>query len=157
MCTITIIILGAPEIRDGFFTGGTTPGTIAGTARTDNPTSMPIIGDVTIVDDTSQLTDRVIIGCRAKGRPVPSITWRTMPPNLLNFTSPDYNVSFLPGQSILSVALAENDLTCVTYICNATNGLGSQEATRRICPQSKISYIYRYIYIKIDIDIYVCI
>jgi len=56
--------------------------------------------------------------------------------SVLNFSLPTVNVSFpSPGQSILAVALERNNVDCITYVCTATNGLGMQNATARVCPQ----------------------
>lgn len=137
-----MVVVGAPEIQNNFFTGGIIRGTAVVTAQVGLlPTIMPII-DVSDVDDRSQITDRVIIGCKAKGRPMPKTTWSTIPPDRINFTLLSYNVSNPgPGRSLLFVSLAENDLQCVTYICTASNGLGSQNGSARVCPQRKNTYI----------------
>ena len=129
-------MIGAPDIQNDYFTSGAGPGTAVVTARSDTtPTVRPIIDDSN-VDDRTQISSRVLIGCRAKGRSVPVITWSAMSGSTLNFSLPSVNVSFPgPGQSILSVALELNNVDCVTYMCTATNGLGMEDATARVCPQ----------------------
>ena len=128
-------VLGAPEIQNNFFPGISSPGTVAVTARSDmTPTITPII-DESDVDDRTQIANRVLIGCRAKGMATPTIEWSIMTIGI-NFSDPGVNVSFPgPGQSILSVTLVNNDVTCVIYTCTATNSLGSEMANARVCPQ----------------------
>lgn len=139
------VFTGAPEIQNNFVTPGTGLGCTAVTARTDRlPTITPII-DNSDVDDRSRIINKVLIGCRAKGRGIPVITWTTEPSRVLNFSLPSLNESGPgPGQSVLAVALEAGDVQCVTYMCTASNGLGSEIGSARVCPQRKEIFVVSY-------------
>ena len=143
MCVCVCVCEGPPEIQDNFFTGSVTPGTGVVTVRGTNPRTIRPLIDNSDVDDRSRITTRVLIGCRAKGRGIPEITWRTEPPNILNFSSSSFNQSRPgPGQSVLSVALEVDAVQCVTYICVANNSLGSDVGSAIVCPERKYETIH---------------
>ena len=120
-----------------------------GVIRTIIPRLSPIT-NINIIDDTSQLHDRVTIGCRAEGLPQPSITWfRSVDSgpleevntslNTFNVTSPG------PGESLLTAALSLDETNCFTYACVADNGIGSVSGSAQVCPEREIPTHLAYI------------
>lgn len=118
------------------------------TARTDGNvfTITPIVAptDPTLptIDDPSQLTDRVSIGCKASGRPKPEITWWVSVGGgvsaLVDTEGPDANITSLrQGQSVLTVQLESGDTSCFVYTCVAENGAGSAVGSAQVCPRRK--------------------
>lgn len=66
------------------------------------------------------LNDRVVIGCKAQGRPKATITWFE-DGVAINTSDPNFNVTVpRPGRSILEIAVTM-DTTCHTYSCVGTN------------------------------------
>lgn len=141
-----------PVIDDSFFAGRASPGEQVVTARSDGnrltitPIVEPLDPTRPEIDGTSQLTDRVSIGCKASGRPKPDITWRVSeggdPAVDVDIEGPDANVtSRRQGQSVLTVALDNTvDTVCFVYFCVAENG-GNEMAvgSAQVCPRRKDS------------------
>ena len=105
------------------------------------PTLAPLNPEETIITGTTQLIDRVSIGCKASGRPKADIMWSVMLPGreaeAVDLSDPDTNAtSARQGQSVLTVRFNNMQTSCFTYICTASNGgPDTPQGSATVCPQ----------------------
>lgn len=134
-----------PTIDNSFFAGRLSPGEQTVTARSSGSmlTITPLVAPIALntrIASTSLLTDTVLIGCKANGRPKANIAWTVSvngaAPVDVDTSGPEVNVtSARQGQSVLTVELDNTETLCLQYICNASiNGMSVQGAAE-VCPR----------------------